>query len=332
VHVGGGGVLLKALLETPTLGDFFANLDARAAPMLTTLVGTDCHFVRASLRDRAAAEWRLFRTARDGDLVFCFHGLPPMLPVRGQVVVFKQNRIHLASDTLSMFSWKTRLRLSAERLICRMFRDRVHEYIVQTPSMKFAVEAWDGGAPVVRVMPFLAAMPESDRGGRPTPSDDGEFLYVADGEAHKNHGALVSAWILLASENRFPRLTLTLPARSHHLWQKIEADIAVHNLQIVNLGALTHQDILSRYQTARALIFPSITESFGLPLLEASAAGLPIIAGELDYVRDVCEPCQTFDPQSPRSIAAAVKRFMRVQVEPLRIRTATEFVTEITSS
>ena len=39
-------------------------------------------------------------------------------------------------------------------------------------------------------------------------------------------------------------------------------------------------------------------ESFGLPLLEASSIDLPIIASESDYVRDVCEPAQTFDPNS----------------------------------
>ena len=45
-----------------------------------------------------------------------------------------------------------------------------------------------------------------------------------------------------------------------------------------------------------ALIFPSYIESFGLPLLEASENKIPIIAPELDYVRDVCNPSETFNP------------------------------------
>jgi glycosyltransferase involved in cell wall biosynthesis len=61
---------------------------------------------------------------------------------------------------------------------------------------------------------------------------------------------------------------------------------------------------------ADALIYPSILESYGLPLLEARAAGLPLITGELDYVRDIVDPEETFDPASPLSIARAVKRFM----------------------
>ena len=45
-------------------------------------------------------------------------------------------------------------------------------------------------------------------------------------------------------------------------------------------------------------------------LLEARALGVPVLAPERDYVRDVCEPRQTFDPASPRSIADAVRRFL----------------------
>lgn len=337
VHVGGGGVLLKALLEAPNLGAFRANLDARAAAMLALPETAPCHFVPATLQGRADAERRLAAEARDDDVVLCFHGLPPMLPVRGRVIVFKQNRLHLDTNSLSGFSWKTRIRLSMERLICKMFRNRVHEYIVQTPSMKLAVENWHGGAPIVRVIPFLSELPALPAAGKETmPVSagngeliDGEFIYVADGEAHKNHSALVSAWILLAAEGIFPALTLTLPPRNAVLWQDIETAIATHELRIVNLGTLTHAAVLARYRAARALIFPSTTESFGLPLLEASAAGLPVIAAELDYVRDVCEPRETFDPTSPRSIAAAVKRFLNIPSKPLHIRTAAEFIAEI---
>ena len=70
--------------------------------------------------------------------------------------------------------------------------------------------------------------------------------------------------------------------------------------------------MLALYASAGALVFPSLGESFGLPLIEARQAGLSILAPELDYVRDVCEPAQTFDPQSATSIARAVKRFLQL--------------------
>jgi hypothetical protein len=50
----------------------------------------------------------------------------------------------------------------------------------------------------------------------------------------------------------------------------------------------------------------------GLPLIEAREAKVDIIAAELDYVRDVVTPVQTFDPNSPISIARSVKRYLNI--------------------
>jgi glycosyltransferase involved in cell wall biosynthesis len=70
-------------------------------------------------------------------------------------------------------------------------------------------------------------------------------------------------------------------------------------------------------------------ESFGLPLIEARQAGLPILASELDYVRDVVDPEQTFDPDSPMSIARAVKRFLGVEVTPIPLLSASQFLESV---
>ena len=75
---------------------------------------------------------------------------------------------------------------------------------------------------------------------------------------------------------------------------------------------VTFEEINDLYSVSRALIFPSLNESFGLPLLEAQYLGIPIIASELDYVREVVDPIETFNPQSANSIATAVKRFIGV--------------------
>ena len=53
-----------------------------------------------------------------------------------------------------------------------------------------------------------------------------------------------------------------------------------------------------------------------LPLLEAARAGVRIVASERDCVRDVCRPHETFDPESPVSIARAVARVMGEAFEP----------------
>ena len=92
---------------------------------------------------------------------------------------------------------------------------------------------------------------------------------------------------------------------------------------------MPHADVLVLYATAKAMIFPSTSESFGLPLVEATQLGLPILAPELDYVRDVCSPAHTFDPASPVSIARAVKRFLAVPEPVLQLRSPQDFWKEL---
>lgn len=67
-----------------------------------------------------------------------------------------------------------------------------------------------------------------------------------------------------------------------------------------------------RYAETKALIYPSLFESFGLPLFEARLLNLDVLASDSDFVRDLVEPIQTFDPYSPYSIANAVIRHMGI--------------------
>lgn len=329
VHTGGGLVLLRSLLASwpGEGGALTVFLDARARESLTPPQGSRVFWVVASARGRLRAEFELQDVvAREGGVIFCFHGLPPVLPTRAEVIVFQQNRNYLGLNALSDFAWKTRIRLLFERLISRAFRSRVSRYIVQTRTMEREVRSWLGGrgaSPAIEVLPFVGGLPGAAEPQNPSP--DWDFVYVADGEAHKNHRRLMEAWELLAEEGLRPSLALTLGPRDERLRVEVAAVTRRLDLKITDLGQMPHDRILALYANARALIFPSTSESFGLPLIEAEHMGLPIVAGELDYVRDVCTPCQTFDPDSPVSIARAVKRFLGVNAPREALRSPSEF-------
>jgi glycosyltransferase involved in cell wall biosynthesis len=140
------------------------------------------------------------------------------------------------------------------------------------------------------------------------------FFYPADGVAHKNHPNLLKAWALLARSGRLPKLYLTLrPEEMDAAWRAAglrQGDFP----SVENLGRLPRQQVLDRIGRSSALMFPSRSETLGLPMLEARALGVPILASERDFVRDVCEPVQAFDPNSPASIALAVRRFVQGRV------------------
>lgn len=332
VHTGGGFVLLQALTAAwPSDLQLTALLDARARGHMMLPDGAQVTWVDARIGSRLKAEVYLSSTAKANDVILCFHGLPPLLSNQARVVIFLQNRLYLARKLPSGYRLKTRVRLTFERFVSRIFRHRVAEYIVQTPSMQRAVLQWYGARdpvqPAVRVLPFVEALHTSPE--RNVRALEWDFVYVADGEAHKNHRTLLAAWQLLAQDGLNPSLALTLSPRDRVLKREVAALTDKAGLRIKDLGQMPHENVLSLYATARAMIFPSTSESFGLPLIEATHAGLPILASELDYVRDVCSPVQTFDPTSPVSIARAVKRFLAVPEPVLQLRSPHDFLREL---
>jgi glycosyltransferase involved in cell wall biosynthesis len=246
------------------------------------------------------------------------------------VLVFVQNRLHFGFTSLAEFPFRVATRLFVERLICRLFRFRVDEYIVQTPSMSRDLIAWYGKdlrKELVSVIPFN----EDISSLKCNQEKKWDLIYVSDGAAHKNHINLILALVLLSEQGIFPKLAITLGDRDARLVSQISELVNRNNLRLVNLGHMSHEETLESIRSAGALIFPSKIESFGLPLIESSQLGIPILAPELDYVRDVCVPTQSFDPNSPVSISRAIKRFMCVPDYPVPIKSAKEFIQHVTS-
>jgi glycosyltransferase involved in cell wall biosynthesis len=264
-----------------------------------------------------------------GDRVLCFHGLPPLFPNEGEILVFQQNRNHFGMVQLDAFSWKTRQRIRFEQFVAYVFRRRCASYWVQTPSMAQSLKKWYGDESVeVHVLPFLMPVASANAPGAP----QRDFIYVADGEGHKNHRRLIEAWVILAKQNVFPTLALTLSRRDSSLLAWIHSMIERYDLRVSNLGQLPHEALVAEYVHSNALIFPSVSESFGLPLLEARELGLRIVASELDFVRDVCEPIETFDPYAPVSIARAVRRFLGHRESVVEPVSASLFLSTLLSS
>lgn len=333
VRTGGGLVLLRSLLASRWPGPRpLAFLDERARADLES--GAECfdiQWVAPGPLGRLRAEWNLSKRSRASDRILYFHNLPPLFPTRGLALCYMQNAYVIDAIAAELLGGRAKFRITLERLIARHFKYRCDRYIVQTPTMRDALAKWYGkGVPPIDILPIAPPMartivfhPESKE-HRSLPSPD--FIYVSDGQPHKNHRRLFAAWRLLAQSGIRPSLALTLhPDRDVDLRLQVE-QMAGEGIAVMDIGVVPHEMLAPLYRNAGALIFPSLGESFGNPLVEAATAGLPILAPELDYVRDVCEPAETFDPRSSRSIARAVRRFMRLEQRGIAALHGDEFV------
>ena len=334
IHQGGGRSLLESLLRVMHgKTNILLSLDERM-PMPANLAdNVQIKRVKPFLLQRINAERWLAQNVQAQDVVLCFSNLPPLFKLCGRAVVFVQNRYLIDDVKLNKFPIRVRLRLVVERLWLSNKMSNVDEFIVQTPTMKRLLETKVRGRVPVRILPFVAEPNGYARSMlQPKLSKENEFdfVYVASGEPHKNHRRLIEAWCQLAEEGLFPSLCLTLAETSFaSLCKEIEVLRQRHGLIVTNVGEIPHKDVLVLYKKAGASIYPSTFESFGLPLIEARQAGLPVLASELDYVRDVLDPEQTFDPESSISIARSVKRFMGINEQPLPLLDATQFMASV---
>lgn len=315
VHVGGGLVLLRPLLEAAAGRLGHVQLDPRADAALLALAPA-AELVPPRAVARLAAAARIAARADAGDVLLLFNSLPPPRRSAAHTAVFVQAPYLVGLTGAVRYPPRLRARIAFERAWLRAFRANADRWLVQTSTMAAALARTLPGARI-ELLPFRAPEPvgRADRGGR--------FFYPASGEAHKNHARLVEAWALLAAEGVRPPLALTLePGVTAELIGRVGSEA----LAIDALGTIGRDRLRVELARSAALIFPSLAETFGLPLLEAAEAGLPILASERDFVRDVCVPAETFDPTSPRSIADAVRRFLGAPRAPVQPLSPTAFV------
>ena len=128
------------------------------------------------------------------------------------------------------------------------------------------------------------------------------YFYPAYCLPHKNHFKLGKAFEELdKKDEKSHKLLLTI---SNEDYLKLFKN---KNKNIVLLNDLSYKEIFFIYRYIDYLIFPSLLESYGLPLLEAMFSNINIIASDLPYVYDICKPFLVFKPNEIEDIFDKVK-------------------------
>src|SRR5690606_28796151 len=100
-------------------------------------------------------------------------------------------------------------------------------------------------------------------------------------------------------------LTVTVPESDIDLCELIYRKNAL-GYPINNVGFIDRESLIELYLSHEYFIFPSLAESFGLGLVEAIDGGCKIIAADLCYTYEVCEPSLIFNPHSVESMRNAI--------------------------
>jgi len=145
--------------------------------------------------------------------------------------------------------------------------------------------------------------PRRTKGGKPF------FLYIGRIEKKKNVDGIVRAFEIAKEKFHLPH-ALVLAGSDGHGSEHIKPLIANsrYKRHIRNEGYIAEEEKRDLLRQAEAFVFPSWYEGFGLPVLEAQAAGTPVITSRHSSLEEVAGNAALYaDPASPQAIAEAMR-------------------------
>lgn len=143
---------------------------------------------------------------------------------------------------------------------------------------------------------------------------NGYFLHVGSSLPRKNRIGVLRAFAQWKTSNRseirliFAGKPLSAPENEVAIQLGLVDDISI-------LSGFSTQWLEALYNGARALIFPSFSEGFGWPIIEAQSCGCPVISGDRSVLPEVSgEGALSCDPYSYDSIASAMAQLENPEV------------------
>lgn len=247
--------------------------------------------------------------------IFCFANVPPPINVSNiDVYILFHNTLILKSPELFTYNLKTNISFFIKFLYIKLFNCQNYKWIVQTPTVKNLLKLnLNVNEENILILPFFYdGWPK--KVNIQNIINENNFLYVADGSQQKNHLRLFKAIEILPEylKNSL-KFYFTVPNNFTKIIKKIDI-LKKRNFNIYNYGNCSKNELELLYEKCNYMIYPSLTESFGLPLLEGAKAGCKIIASDLPYVYEIITPFEVFDPFDPISISNSIKKALQKEM------------------
>jgi len=258
------------------------------------------------------------------DVFWSPHFNVPLLPIRARRrLATIHDVLHLAHPHL--FAWPKRVysrilfegavRLSdAVATVSEFSRSEIESRLSPTPGKLTVI-------PNGRDPDFAQGL------GPAAPAED-YLLFVGNVKPHKNIVGAMRAFMKVGP--RYPRLTLRIVGRKDGF---ITGDAQVAELaaalggKVVFTGHVSDRELKEYYRDAKALVFPSLYEGFGLPILEAMSFGIPVLSSDRASMPEVGGDAILYrDPEDIDGFARGIEDILegRWRPDPARYRARLE--------
>jgi glycosyltransferase involved in cell wall biosynthesis len=202
------------------------------------------------------------------------------------------------------------LKMTLYRFLFRWSHMKSDKIIVPTNYVAADLAAYQPSTKDKIVVTYEASEPPlKARATRPAQVDPNDefIMYLGNAFPHKNLDALIDAFDILHAKR--PKLKLVLVGKKDINYQEVEhyAQAQPSAQNIIVTGFLPDEQAKWLYEHTEAYVFPSLSEGFGLPAMEAMAHGAPVASSDATCLPEVYGPAaHYFNAQNPRDIAAKV--------------------------
>ena len=229
------------------------------------------------------------------------NNVPPPINTNARTIIYFHNILILETCN-SNLSIKEKLMFKLKYLYIKYKAKESYLWVVQTGLMRNKLsEAFNVDHKNISVFPFfektIVLNPNKNKN---------TFIYVASYLNHKNHNKLLDSFIH-AAQNTKTEIELHLTINENEL--KIRT--IPRNFKIYFHGNISKSEVNTLYKKTEFLIYPSLNESFGLPLIEAANHGCKVISSDLSYVHEIIKPSLTFNPYLVKSISNAILKAVK---------------------
>ena len=229
-----------------------------------------------------------------GDVVLALHALRP-LAVWRPTVVYLHDTIPLRWDTPARRRWWRSFYVASVRTGLAVVVNSSATAERAMVDLHVPAKSIHVASPSID-----RAMVARVRDGRRL-AEPGPLLYVGQVKPHKNLARAIEAFQRSAFRRAGGRM-IVVGGRRQQGSATVAEGVEVHT-------DVTDDELIGWYTQAAAVIVPSLEEGYGLPVLEALAAGIPVCCSDIPALRETAQGlAHLFDPWSVGSIADAIDR------------------------
>ncbi len=137
------------------------------------------------------------------------------------------------------------------------------------------------------------------------------FVYISRLEhPAKNHVRLLEAFRIFKEKTRLVHKLVLVgsPWNGHEVIEDAARPLIAQG-EVVMTGYVPHEQLPHFLRASSAMVYPSLFEGFGLPVIEAMACGTPVACSRSSSLEEIAEGCGLlFDPENPAQIAQCLEK------------------------